>query len=65
MKEGVKIMKKNLKKLAALGLCAAMGATMITGCGGSGDGGSGDGGSSGGSSGTSSSASIISAPGLR
>lgn len=51
MKEGVKIMKKNLKKLAALGLCAAMGATMITGCGGSGDGGSGDGGSSGGSSG--------------
>ena len=45
-KEGVKIMKKNLKKLAALGLCAAMGATMVTGCGGSGDGSS-DGGSSG------------------
>ena len=41
-------MKKNLKKLAALGLCAAMGATMVTGCGGSGDGSS-DGGSSGGS----------------
>ena len=39
-------MKKNLKKLAALGLCAAMGATMVTGCGGSGDGSS-DGGSSG------------------
>ena len=44
-------MKKNLKKMAAFGLCAAMGTTMLAGCGGSdsGDGGS-DGGSSGGSS---------------
>ena len=43
-------MKKNLKKMAALGLCVAMGTTMLAGCGGSdsGDGGS-DGGSSGGS----------------
>jgi len=48
MKEGVKIMKKNLKKMAALGLCMAMGTTMLAGCGGSD---SGDGGSDGGSSG--------------
>lgn len=27
-------MKKNLKRLAALGLCVAMGATMLAGCGG-------------------------------
>lgn len=33
-------MKKNLKKLAALGLCVAMGATMLTGCGGESKGGS-------------------------
>lgn len=33
-------MKKNLKKLAALGLCIAMGATMLTGCGGESKGGS-------------------------
>lgn len=26
-------MKKNLKRLAALGLCVAMGATMLVGCG--------------------------------
>lgn len=37
-------MKKNMKKLAALGLCVAMGATMLAGCGGSGDGGSSSGG---------------------
>lgn len=40
-------MKKNLKKLAAFGLCAAMGTTMLAGCGG----GDSDGGSKGGSSG--------------
>lgn len=28
------VMKKNLKRLAALGLCVAMGATMLAGCGG-------------------------------
>ena len=34
-------MKKNLKKMAAFGLCAAMGTTMLAGCGGS-DSGDGD-----------------------
>ena len=28
-------MKKNMRKVAALGLCVAMGATMLTACGGS------------------------------
>lgn len=32
-------MKKNLKRLAALGLCVAMGSTMLVGCGGKKDGG--------------------------
>ena len=29
-------MKKNMRKVAALGLCVAMGATMLTACGGNG-----------------------------
>ena len=28
-------MKKNMRKVAALGLCVALGATMLTACGGS------------------------------
>lgn len=34
-REGVNIMKKNMRKVAALGLCVALGATMLTACGGS------------------------------
>lgn len=36
-------MKKNLKRLAALGLCVAMGSTMLVGCGGGKEGKSKDG----------------------
>lgn len=35
IREGVNIMKKNMRKVAALGLCVALGATMLTACGGS------------------------------